>query len=258
VFKRLRIGVLLYVLVFVAAATFLADRRARDWDHPLWVNVYMAPPAGAAPASPAEPMAAADFERLEAFFNAQGHAYGLPIERPLRFHPAGALAEPLPQLPTDTSILGAVWWSLKMRSLRIRLDWRDEPTPDIILFVILHEPRGNLPVERSAALRKGLIAVAHVIDSPGAVDSNRVVVAHELLHTLGATDKYDLRTNQPLPPHGYAEPDRRPILPQSRAELMAGRIPVTRDSAVIPEGLHDVVIGRATAAEIGWLDSGDW
>ena len=57
--------------------------------------------------------------------------------------------------------------------------------------------------------------------------SDDMVIAHELLHTLGATDKYDLRTNQPAHPDGFAEPDREPLYPQSFAELMGGRIPVS-------------------------------
>ncbi len=39
-FKRLRIAVLLYILLFVAAAQFFTDARATDWDAPLWVDVY--------------------------------------------------------------------------------------------------------------------------------------------------------------------------------------------------------------------------
>ena len=38
--KRLRIATLLYVLLFVAAAEFVAGRNATDWDSPLWVDIY--------------------------------------------------------------------------------------------------------------------------------------------------------------------------------------------------------------------------
>ena len=78
------------------------------------------------------------------------------------------------------------------------------------------------------------------------------MIAHELLHTLGATDKYDLQTNQPCFPHGFAEPDREPRYPQALAELMGGRIPISSDEAQTPESLRQVVVGPATAAEIGW------
>jgi hypothetical protein len=80
-----------------------------------------------------------------------------------------------------------------------------------------------------------------------------MVLAHELLHTLGATDKYEPGSNAPRFPDGYAAPTAKPLLPQSKAELMAGRIPLDERRAAIPESLRQVLIGNATAAEIGWL-----
>ena len=82
--------------------------------------------------------------------------------------------------------------------------------------------------------------------------SNDTVIAHELLHTLGATDKYDLRSNQPAHPDGFAEPDREPLYPQSFAELMGGRIPVSSAESTTPESLQQVIVGAKTASEIGW------
>jgi hypothetical protein len=77
-------------------------------------------------------------------------------------------------------------------------------------------------------------------------------MAHELLHALGATDKYDLQDDQPIAPDGFAEPERQPLYPQSFAELMGGRIPVSRTEATTPESLQQVLIGAKTASEIGW------
>ncbi len=37
---------------------------------------------------------------------------------------------------------------------------------------------------------------------------NQVVVAHELLHTLGATDKYARASGQPLEPDGLGDPQQ--------------------------------------------------
>ena len=58
-----------------------------------------------------------------------------------------------------------------------------------------------------------------------------MVIAHELLHTLGASDKYDPQSLAPIFPDGYAEPDRQPSHPQRMAEIMAGRIPVAEGRA---------------------------
>ncbi|MGZ5802356.1 MAG: hypothetical protein ACXWJZ_17215, partial [Burkholderiaceae bacterium] len=67
------------------------------------------------------------------------------------------------------------------------------------------------------------------------------------------TDKYDLATNQPIFPEGYADPDLKPLLPQQSAEIMGGRTPITQTEAEIPASLNKVVIGQKTAQEINWL-----
>jgi hypothetical protein len=56
------------------------------------------------------------------------------------------------------------------------------------------------------------------------------VLAHEFLHTLGATDKYDRRTGLPRPA-GLGMPTRQPRYPQEFGEIMAGRIAVAPDQA---------------------------
>ena len=63
-------------------------------------------------------------------------------------------------------------------------------------------------VATRSGLQKGLIGVVNAFASDEQAAQNNVVIAHELLHTVGATDKYDPRTNQPSHPDGYAEPDR--------------------------------------------------
>jgi hypothetical protein len=55
----------------------------------------------------------------------------------------------------------------------------------------------------------------------------------------------------PIYPAGYAEPDKNPRLPQSKAEIMGGRIALDDQSAEIPASLAETLIGNATAKEIG-------
>ena len=73
------------------------------------------------------------------------------------------------------------------------------------------------------------------------------------MHTLGAGDKY-ADNNLPLFPDGYADPDRSPLYPQIRAELMAGRIPISENESKMPRNLGKTVVGHSTALEIGWLN----
>jgi len=101
-------------------------------------------------------------------------------------------------------------------------------------------------------MQKGLIGVVHTFALRTMAGSNSIVITHELLHTLGATDKYDLRSGDPLFPSGFADPDRKPLYPQDKAEIMAGRRPVSEHDAEMPRSLGGVVVGPATAAEIRW------
>jgi len=83
--------------------------------------------------------------------------------------------------------------------------------------------------------------------------SNNVIIAHEVMHTVGASDKYDPKSGLPIYPAGYAEPKLQPRYPQSKAEIMGGRIPLSQKGAQIPRSLKQVVVGQQTAIEIGWL-----
>src|SRR5581483_10543090 len=101
-------------------------------------------------------------------------------------------------------------------------------------------------------LQKGLLGVVHVFALGPMSGSNSIVIAHELLHTLGATDKYDLRTGMPVYPSGFAEPDRKPLYPQPRAEIMAGRRALSASQYEMPGSLREVLVGPVTAREIRW------
>jgi hypothetical protein len=73
-----------------------------------------------------------------------------------------------------------------------------------------------------------------------------------MMHTVGASDKYDPSTTLPLLPDGLADPDANPVYPQRKAEIMAGRIAISPTTAEIPSSLKRVLVGPKTAAEISW------
>lgn len=255
VFRRLRIAILLYILVFVAVGELLASRRSTDWEDTLWVGIWLVNAEGSAAAAKyVDGLASDDFREVETFFADQARTHGVALEQPFRIRIAGRLDDPMPPLPQAGDMLGTIWWSLRMRWLVTRLNWAtDGPAPDITVFALYHDEETGVALDRSTALEKGLIALANLYADRARQGPNRMIVAHELLHTLGATDKYDGQTNHPIFPAGYAEPGLEPLHPQSQAELMAGRIPVSASSARIPLSLKQVVVGPTTAAEIGWL-----
>ena len=129
---------------------------------------------------------------------------------------------------------------------------RGRAPPRIRLFVLYHDPATLDRVPDSHGLQKGLMGVVHAFALTAMAGSNNIVIAHELMHTLGASDKYDLGSGAPLYPLGFAEPDREPLYPQVRAEIMAGRRALSRQDFEMPQGLRDVVVGPATALEIRW------
>jgi hypothetical protein len=251
--RRLRIAVLLLILLFVALNTYFDRVYSTDWNIPLRIAVFPINADGSAvTASYISQQQADAFQRIETFFEQESKQYGLQMERPLRLTLAPPLSQAPPELQRGGSALSAILWSLHMRYWAWRVDAPAGPAPDIKLFVLYHDPAISPTLAHSLGLQKGLLGVVHVFADARMQGSNDTVIAHELLHTLGATDKYDLASNQPLHPDGFAEPNRDPLYPQAFAELMAGRIPVSSTQAETPESLEHVLIGPKTASEIGW------
>jgi hypothetical protein len=251
--RRLRIAILLLILLFVALNTYFDRVYSTDWNTPLRVAAF---PINADGSEVTEryihqqPPEA--FQEIETFFEQEAKEYGLQMERPIRLALAPPLTDTPPALDPRAGRLSVLLWSLKMRYWAWRVDAPPGPAPDIKLFIIYHDPAISPAVPHSVGLQKGLFGIVHVFADGGMRGSNDSVIAHELLHTLGATDKYDLQSNQPVHPDGYAEPDREPLYPQSFAELMGGRIPASSAESTTPESLQQVIIGGKTATEIGW------
>lgn len=246
----LRVLILLFVLLLVLALTIGERAWVRSWGRPLEVAVY---PIAVDEASQdyVGRLSTADFEDVGAWLSDQARSrWQQPIPAP-----RVVLEAPihlLPPAPQAGGRLSAIQFSLQLRWYAFRHTpfWRS--LGRVRLFVLYHEPRYDEPLPHSLGMQKGLIGVVHVFASDEQRAQNAVVITHELLHALGATDKYDRATDQPLYPIGYADPYAQPPLPQERAEIMAGRIPVSAGKAVMPDGLEQTTIGYATAAEIGW------
>ena len=120
------------------------------------------------------------------------------------------------------------------------------------MFVLYHDPALTPAVPHSLGLTKGLIGVVYAFAAPEMNGANGVVIAHELLHTVGATDKYSAVNDAPRFPDGFGDPAQRPLYPQQWAELMAGRRMLARDKWQQAASLDEVVIGPTTALEIRW------
>jgi hypothetical protein len=254
VFKALRILILLSILVVVGAGTWLTRLRTTSWDQPLRVAIF---PINADASSATDryirSLTVEAFEPIANFMRQEGTRYGLALSTPVEVFLAAQIGRVPPAPPFGGNALRVVLWSLQMRYWAWVNAAFDGPKPHVRVFVLYHDPDRVTRLSHSLGLQKGLIGVVNAFASEEQAAQNNVVIAHELLHTLGATDKYDPRTNQPSFPHGYAEPQRQPRLPQEYAEIMAGRVPVTEDRAEMPDSLERVLIGAMTAREINWV-----
>ena len=254
-FGTVRLALLLAVLGFVALGAWLDHSRSTDWDAPLRVTLYPIAAGGdTAVRNHVASLTADDFGDFTGFFAREARRHGVALEEPVRIRVSHAVAGQPPLPPEDAGIIGIAAWSLRFRYWAWRVAIDDPlPTPDVQVFALYHPADGARAVPDSLGLSKGLMAIAHLYAGADAHGSNQVVVAHELLHTLGASDKYDRATGLPLVPEGLGDPGQSPLHPQRYGEIMAGRIATGANTAVVPESLARMVVGPASAGEIGWL-----
>jgi hypothetical protein len=252
-FKAIRISILLFVLLFVSLNTWLSQSRSTDWNNSLWVKIYPINADGSdASATYIAALKTGVFTQIETFIAKETGRYGATLDRPLRIELGQLVTEQPPSIAPDSSVFGVMIWSGKMRWWASGVtDDQDRIEPDVRVFVRYHAPDYGFLLENSIGLQKGMVGVVNAYASRQKSGSNNVIIAHEFLHTLGATDKYELASGQPIAPDGLAEPERSPLYPQRYAEIMGGRIALAKDDAVIPKSLKYALIGPLTAQEIG-------
>jgi hypothetical protein len=254
VWKAIRIGILLLVLAAVALQAWLDRVSTQSWQETLWVGIFPLNGDGTLQAQRyIEGLSVKDFAGIENFFAHEAHRYGVKLEQPVHveLYPEGSQLPPA--LPPGAGPLSVAWWSLKLRWFAARASQvPGRAPPRIRMFVLYHDPATLDRVPDSHGLQKGLAGIVHAFATSTMAGSNNIVIAHELLHTVGATDKYDLATEMPLYPAGFADPDRTPLYPQDNAEIMAGRRPLSVQEAQMPASLRNVVVGPDTAKEIRW------
>jgi hypothetical protein len=244
-----RILILLCVLALVAGESFFERWWVRGWTQPLAVAIYPIAMDEASTDFVAQLQSEA-FQEIGVFLTGSAPHW----RRTAIPAPQIVLKAPIrvpPPLDQPHSTLEAIHWSLRLRWYAFRHTpfWASLGT--VRLFVLYHPLQYNQALPHSHGLQKGLLGVVHVFASDAQRAQNNFVIAHELLHTLGATDKYDTN-GQPLFPIGIAEPNSQPPYPQVKAEIMGGRIAIHPNRSEMPKGLDEAVIGYATAAEIGW------
>ena len=254
-FKNIRIAFLLSVLAVAAIYTKEQRLQTTSWYKPIDVIIFPINGDGNPETDHyIQQLTSKDFQNIDEFFVRGAQQYHLIVEQPV-ITTLGTQLNSQPPVPPQNrnAILNVMLWSMKLRY------WAYKNTPDnksnknrIRLYVLYHQGQANQPLAHSLGIKKGLIGVIHAFANDKQNPQNAIIMAHEILHTVGANDKYD-RNNLPVYPDGYAQPDKKPLYPQRFAEIMAGRIPLSNIQAKIPSNLGHVIVGERTAKEINWI-----
>lgn len=251
--QKVRVIILLLILATVLQQTWL-EKASLNWTDNFYVAVYPVNVDNSEKVSAyLRTLSREDFEPVAEYFASEAEPYRLGLRRPIEVQLGAQVDDVPPAPPKNGDMLGTLIWSLKFRYFA----WRHSPKvnvkPAIRLYLLYYDPVTNPRLSHSTALNKGRIGRVNLFGDSAYSKQNLVILAHELLHTLNATDKYDFATSMPVYPDGFAEPDKSPRYPQDFAELMGGRTPISEDKAVIPKSLKQTIIGPKTAREIGWL-----
>jgi hypothetical protein len=255
--RSLRQLILLTVLVFIAGGSYLSKVRSTSWDEPLWVTLYpIDADSQQATKDYIENLSVKKFIAIERFMEHETSRYGVAINRPIRIDIGLSVTEQPPAPPASRNPFAVALWSIQFRWWAWQAT-KNQPgaTPDIRLFLVYHDPKIRSQVPHSLGMQKGMLGVVHAFADRHMQKQNNVIITHEMLHTLGATDKYSFDSNQPLFPVGYVEPDNTNRYPQRYAEIMGGRIPLSANEAIMPDSLREVRIGGYTALEIRWIEA---
>ena len=243
------------ILFSVALGSWLTSNRSTSWEQPLWIAIYPINGDNSRHTQKyIDQLNIEDFQSIEEFISEEAQEFKLALKRPFTLK----LAPQVDSLPPEPPKSGAVWdimlWSLQLRYWAYQANTYQGPAPHIRMFVKYYDVKDKQPLAHSLGLQQGMLGIVNAFAERKMTNSNAVVITHEILHTLGATDKYDLSTGQPIFPNGYAEATREPRYPQETAEIMGGKIPESETQSIVPRGLHQVIIGEHTAREILWLE----
>jgi len=252
-FRQLRILFAILILLFVSASVYLTQQRISSWQKPLYVYIYPINADGSqATQNYIDRLSDFRFSGISDYMYEQSANYANVTDEPFILSVSPQVDALPPAAPIGGSVPKVMWWSMKLRFWSWTHNTDPRPAPDIQIYVLYYDPQNAQELPHSIGLARGQIGIVHAFSRNQYNQSNNVVIAHELMHTVGASDKYNLETDQPIHPQGYADPNRFPLYPQHRAELMGGRIPLSRNRSQMPGSLSNTIIGPITASEIRW------
>lgn len=242
------------VVVIAYAAHDVASRRARkSWDHTLSIAIVVLKTQGVDDASidALRDRAPALAERMTS--ELRRYKPGAPA--PFAFTVLGPvdLATPAPTATGD-GVLALAAHAWELRAWTREVDGRAHVASgafDSRIYVTAEMPRSKKHMIEGSSEQGGRVGVVTVDLDASTVDFSLAVIAHELFHTLDATDKYD-EQGRTMIPSGLAEPDLQPQIPQRFVEVMTRGKPIAPNDEQVLDTLDELAVGPATAREIEW------
>ncbi|WP_312050438.1 hypothetical protein [Acinetobacter courvalinii] len=249
--KNIRVAILLVVLLVVAVNAYRDQNQ--DWNQPIHILLHPINADGRTTTQQyIRQLQQDDFAEVKQYldknsqqYRGQSSYFMIQIGRELQQTP--------PKMSEQPSILNNILWSLKFRFYAWKQHQSGDGSPSLTLYLNFYDPKQSRELKHSTALERGRIGSVNLFASPKQAAQNNVVLVHELLHGFGATDKYNLNNGEPIFPIGYAQADQQPLYPQTEAEIMGGRIPLSEHKSKMPNDLNETVISILTAREVGWI-----
>ena len=251
--KKIRVSILLLILFYVSVSAY-KDLNP-NWDklttivaHPININKdplvqkYI------------DGLKPSDFDIISQYLSENASNYR-EKNTLIHFTLGSELKRPPPLVNEDiaSNPFSTGLWSLKFKLYSLLNRRSEDWSADTIMYLIYHHSKKVNQLERSTALQRGRIALVNLYGETHMTQTNNVIIAHEALHTFGAKDFYDTETGIPIYPIGFAEPNKKPLYPQNKAEIMGGYILLNEKDFYIPDSFAEVVVNKDTARDVKWI-----
>jgi hypothetical protein len=253
---------ILLIVLFIAAQVYYRDHRKLDWDRTYNVALVQVVKGNKNDTARALSPVGKELiqQSLEKWFENEAKRVYKSNIKPFRFELLGPVfnEQTPPVLPTEKD---GFWTRYKQTSAFISY-FSDQLTQtgvkvdqfDIKLYLYIYPSDTSLGYEKqhSVGTTRGRFGVVFLPIGKQSAGRTTCLIAHEILHTVGASDKYD-DNHLTIFPDGYFAPDKR--YPQEFAEIMALAIPTQNGKEKDADSLEISRIGEKTSLEIGWKKS---
>jgi len=190
-FTRIRIVILMLALAGFSLTAAHQMVYTRNWSQTLQVTIFPINADGSrATTQYIDKLRDTDFDIINQWAVREGKRHNIPLSTPLHVSLGDTIDNTPPEFPMDAGPMSVLLWGLKFRW------WAYQNTPDddggltrVRLFVMYYDGTENQPLAHSLGMQKGLMGLVHAFALDRQTQQNNVIIAHEILHTVGASDK---------------------------------------------------------------------